>query len=313
MAATVAEARHLASFDIPVLLTGPSGSGKAALAQAIHGASLRADRPYLRSTFPASRRRRCASSSAGCATTGPRALGLFSRASRGTLYLGGLDTLDADAQMWLARIVTSRSFTATGATEAQRLDLRLIGGSATDLRLAVAEGAFRAELYHAIAVGTLQVPGLGARHDDIPLLAQHMLYEAAARHGKSVRGLSEDAARFLSAYDWPGNLPELRNEVTRMLVYAQDPVLGSDLISRHILQARPGGSDPGEDAVLSGTGPLKDRVEAIEKRILREVLTRQKWNKSRAAQELGLSRVGLRAKLDRYGLSPGVIETVEES
>jgi two-component system response regulator HupR/HoxA len=140
-----------------------------------------------------------------------------------------------------------------------------------------------------------------------------MLYEAAARHGKSVRGLSEDAARFLSAYDWPGNLPELRNEMTRMLVYAQDPVLGSDLISRHILQARPGGSDPGEDAVLSGTGPLKDRVEAIEKRILREVLTRQKWNKSRAAQELGLSRVGLRAKLDRYGLSPGVIETVEES
>jgi two-component system response regulator HupR/HoxA len=76
--------------------------------------------------------------------------------------------------------------------------------------------------------------------------------------------------RFLSAYDWPGNLPELRNEMTRMLVYAQDPVLGSDLISRHILQARPGGSDPGEDAVLSGTGPLKDRVEAIEKRILRE-------------------------------------------
>jgi two-component system response regulator HupR/HoxA len=313
MAATVAEARHLASFDIPVLMTGPSGSGKAALAQAIHGASLRADRPYLALDLSGLSAETMRIELCGLRNNGSSRLGLFSRASRGTLYLGGLDTLDADAQMWLARIVTSRSYTATGATEAQRLDLRLIGGSATDLRLAVAEGAYRAELYHAIAVGTLQVPGLGARHDDIPLLAQHMLYEAAARHGKSVRGLSEDAARFLSAYDWPGNLPELRNEMTRMLVYAQDPVLGSDLISRHILQARPGGSDPGEDAVLSGTGPLKDRVEAIEKRILREVLTRLKWNKSRAAQELGLSRVGLRAKLDRYGLSPGVIETVEES
>jgi two-component system response regulator HupR/HoxA len=132
-----------------------------------------------------------------------------------------------------------------------------------------------------------------------------MLFEAAVTHSKTVRGLTEDAMRFLAAYDWPGNLPELRNEVTRMLVYAQEPVLGSELISRHILQAQPGGSDPGEDAVLSGTGPLKDRVEAIEKRILREALTRLKWNKSRAAQELGLSRVGLRAKLDRYGLSPG--------
>jgi two-component system response regulator HupR/HoxA len=111
----------------------------------------------------------------------------------------------------------------------------------------------------------------------------------------------------------PATCRNLRNEMTRMLVYAQEPVLGSDLISRHILQAQPGGSDPGEDAVLTGTGPLKDRVEAIEKRILREALTRLKWNKSRAAQELGLSRVGLRAKLDRYGLSPGVIETVEES
>jgi two-component system response regulator HupR/HoxA len=90
--------------------------------------------------------------------------------------------LDADAQMWLARILRSRSFTPQGATEAQRLDLRLICGSATDLRLAVADGTFRAELYHAIAVGTLdRCPRSAQRHDDIPLLAQHMLFEAAAR------------------------------------------------------------------------------------------------------------------------------------
>ncbi len=313
MAATVAEARHLASFDIPILLTGPAGSGKGALAQAIHGASLRADRPMLSIDLSGLSPEAMHIELCGLRNNGSSRVGLFARASRGTLFLNGIDTLDPDAQLWLSQILRTQNFTAVGATDAQRMDLRLICGSASDLRLAVAEGEFRAELFHAIAVGTLQVPALSERPDDIPLLAQHLLFEAAARHGKTVRGVSENAMRFLAAYDWPGNLPELKNEMTRMLVYAQDPVLGSELISRHILQAKPGGTDPEEDAVLTGTGPLKDRVEAIEKRILREALTRLKWNKSRAAQELGLSRVGLRAKLDRYGLSPGVIETFEES
>jgi two-component system response regulator HupR/HoxA len=312
MAATVAEARHLASFDIPVLLTGPAGSGKATLAQAIHGTSLRADRPHLALDLTGLSAEAMEIELCGLRNNGSSRTGLLARASRGTLYLGGLDTLGPDTQMWLSHILRTQSFTPQGATDPQRLDLRLICGSGTDLRLAVADGTFRGDLYHAIAVGVLDVPALAQRHDDIPLLAQHMLFEAAVTHSKTVRGLTEDAMRFLAAYDWPGNLPELRNEMTRMLVYAQEPVLGSELISRHILQAQPGGSDPSEDAVLTGTGLLKDRVEAIEKRILREALTRLKWNKSRAAQELGLSRVGLRAKLDRYGLTPGVIETPEE-
>jgi DNA-binding NtrC family response regulator len=105
---------------------------------------------------------------------------------------------------------------------------------------------------------------------------------------------------------WPGNLRELENEVTRMLIFAQDRVLGPELISRHILQADPSedGADRSADQVLTAEGTLKDRVELIEMRILRETLTRLKWNKSRAAAELGLSRVGLRAKLDRYGITP---------
>ena len=91
-----------------------------------------------------------------------------------------------------------------------------------------------------------------------------------------------------------------------MLIFAQEPVLGPELISRHILQADPSedGADRRAEEVLTSEGTLKDRVELIEIRILRETLTRLKWNKSRAATELGLSRVGLRAKLDRYGITP---------
>ena len=101
----------------------------------------------------------------------------------------------------------------------------------------------------------------------------------------------------------------------RMLIFSQDSVLGPELISRHILQAAPEreGADPSTDRVLTGSGTLKDRVEWIETRILRETLTRLKWNKSRAAAELGLSRVGLRAKIERYGIAePGKASQPEE-
>ncbi len=135
-----------------------------------------------------------------------------------------------------------------------------------------------------------------------------MLFEAASAHGKQVYGLSDDSIQFLENYDWPGNLRELENEMIRMLVFSQDTLLGPELISRHILQAAPSDA-PGVtpvDMVLEGEGTLKTRVEEIEMRILRETLTRLKWNKSRAANELGLSRVGLRAKIERYGIAePG--------
>lgn len=312
MAATVARARHLASFDVPLLLTGAPGTGRTALARAIHGASLRAERPFLALDLAGLPEEAIRVELCGLRNNGHSRVGLFAKASRGTLYLGGIEHLSAQMQLWLSRLLATGSFCPVNGTEPQRMDLRLVCGAGRDLRRDVAEGRFRAELYHQVAVGTLEVPSLAQRRADIPLVARQMLFEAAERHGKTVRGLSEEAVAFLQGHDWPGNLPELANEVTRMLIFAQEPVLGPELVSRHILQAGPGAADAGEDSVLADTGPLKDRVEAIEKRILREVLTRQRWNKSRAAHELGLSRVGLRAKLDRYGLSPGVIETVEE-
>jgi two-component system response regulator HupR/HoxA len=173
-----------------------------------------------------------------------------------------------------------------------------------DLAARVADGAFRPDLYYALSVAELAIPPLRARRGDVAILAQEFLADLAARHGKAVQGFTPAALEFLENYDWPGNLRELRNEVTRMLVFAQSPVLGAELISRAILQAPPSdtGADRTADGVLTAAGTLKDRVELIEMRILRETLTRHRWNKSRAAVELGLSRVGLRAKLDRYGI-----------
>lgn len=316
---TVAQARQFASFDVPVLLTGEVGTGKTDLARAMHYASLRADRPFyafncaglpdafLEAELFGARRGALEHSNAN-------KIGLLRKADQATLYLGGIDALSPEFQLKLTRVLSEGAFQPVGATEVQTTNVRLLAGTHKDLRAMMAEGSFRSDLFYLLASTELTMPPLRARPGDISILATNMLFEAANLHGKKVRGFTDGALSFLENYDWPGNLRELENEVTRMLIFAQEDVLGAELISRHILQTAPGeGSDDRmADPATMTEGSLKDRVELIEMRILRETLTRLKWNKSRAAAELGLSRVGLRAKLDRYGITPAPETTARE-
>lgn len=305
MNAVVAEARLIASFDVPCLLTGPGGIGKAALARAMHYGSLRSDRPFHEVNCPGQPDDLLAAELFGNRRggAGGNRLGLLQKADRGTVFLNGVNDLSPEMQVALMRFAVTGAFRPLGATEELRSDARLICGAHGDLGELVEAGHFRSDLYQAISATQIAVPPLSARRGDIALLAQNALFDAAGRHSKPVHGLTDEAVDFLTAYDWPGNLRELENEMLRMLIHAQEPMLGAELISRHILQSpAPGTTDRGEAAVLATQGTLKDRIEEIEARVLRETLTRLKWNKSRAAAELGLSRVGLRAKIDRYAI-----------
>lgn len=317
MNAVIAQARQFASFDVPVLITGEPGTGKRMVARAMHYTSLRSDRPFhdlsltgvsddllelelfgaRRGAIPGLQSNR---------------MGLLQKADRGTLYLGGFDGITPAMQQKLLSVATTGTFRPIGAPEPLRCDIRLLLGCHRDLRGEVAANRFRADLFYALAAAQIHVPPLRDRLCDLPMLAQEALFDVASHHGKIVHGLSDDALAFLGNHDWPGNLRELENELLRMLIFSQDAMLGPELISRHILQASPGpAADTAVDTVLTGSGTLKERVEEIEMRILRETLTRLKWNKSRAAAELGLSRVGLRAKIDRYGI-PEPSRTEEE-
>ncbi|WIV50418.1 sigma-54 dependent transcriptional regulator [Marivivens sp. LCG002] len=307
--AVIAQARQFASFNVPVLIIGEAGTGKTALARAMHYSSLRSEKPFYEinclsadddileiELFGAKR--------GAIAGLQSNKAGLLQKADRGTIFINGISELSPRLQLELCRVATDGMFRPVGSHEMVRTDVRIIAGSDRDLRIDVNDGRFRSDLYYALARTTLHVLPLRSRTEDLALLAQNFLFEAARIHGKPVHGLSDDAIQFLAGYDWPGNLRELENEVTRMLIFSQDPILGPELISRHILQASPisDRSDSSLDMVLASEGTLKDRVEEVEMRILRETLTRLKWNKSRAATELGLSRVGLRAKIDRYGI-----------
>lgn len=307
--APLAAARQYAGFDVPVLITGAAGTGKSMVARAIHYTSLRADRPFFElnctGMSPDLIRLELLGAKRGALPGVPSTrIGLLQKADRGTLFVNGVDTLGLDLQLLLLRVATEGVFQSLGAHEQQKTNLRLLTGSQGDLRDEVQTGRFRGDLYYALSTAEIALPPLRDRPGDIAILAQEALFETAAAHGKPVQGLSDDALRFLENHDWPGNLPELRNEVTRMLIFAQDKVLGPELISRPILQALPGAPERAPADLLTAGGTLKDRIEQIEARILRETLTRLKWNKSRAATELGLSRVGLRAKLDRYDIAP---------
>ena len=317
--AVIALARQYASFDVPVLITGEAGTGKTDLARAMHYGSLRSDRPFFELNCAGLTDAVLANELFGVkrgAQIGVQTsrVGMLEKADRGTVFLNGVDTLSPAMQMALMRVVREGAFQPVGGNETLTTGARLITGAHRNLSEAVAEGSFRGDLYYALCVTELQMPPLRGRPGDTARLAEKLLHDAASEHGKPVRGFNDTALEFLENYDWPGNLPELRNEVTRMLIVAQDVTLGPELISRHILQAEPGDNGADRRAMDFGTmdGTLKDRVEMMEMRILRETMTRMKWNKSRAASELGLSRVGLRAKLERYGIEPHAAQAEEE-
>jgi two-component system response regulator HupR/HoxA len=201
------------------------------------------------------------------------------------------------------RVLQEGEVRPVGRGQSRKVDVRVVAATNRDLEHEVREGRFREDLYYRLATVTIHIPPLRDRPMDVPVLALMLLEKAQKQLGKSVKGLTDEALACIEAYHWPGNVRELQNEIQHLLVMGPaNGLLGADLLSRRILRAAPEDEADDVEMLVGLEGPLKDRIEQLEARILRETLIRHKWNKSRAAKELGLSRVGLRAKLERYGL-----------
>ncbi len=299
---------RIAPYDVSVLLSGESGTGKELAARALHYNSLRWDKPFVVENCAALPDELLESELFGYkrgAFTGAveDRIGLFERANGGTVFLDEIGEVSPAFQVKLLRVLQEGEIRPLGSGRTRTVDVRIIAASNKDLETEVHEGRFREDLYYRLATVVIAMPSLRRRKGDIPLLANTLLSTAMQNLGKNVKGFTEEAMTCLQAYHWPGNVRELQNEIQHMLVMANGDELGADLLNSRILHATPRHeSAPVVEHLTGMQGTLKDRVEALEERILRETLIRHRWNKSRAARELGLSRVGLRSKLERYGL-----------
>ncbi len=295
---------RVAPYDISVLLVGESGTGKELAARKLHYNSLRWNKAFVVENCGALPDELLESELFGYkrgAFTGAveDRVGLFERANGGTVFLDEIGELSPAFQVKLLRVLQEGEIRPLGSSKTRHVDVRVIAATNKDLEKEVHKGCFREDLYYRLAAVTIQLPALRERIVDIPVLANTLLAKAMHDLGKLVSGFSDEVLACLQTYHWPGNVRELQNEIRHMLIMSNDDELGADLLSNRVLHAIP--QEEAESmAELEGT--LKDRVEALEARILRETLIRMRWNKSRAAKELGLSRVGLRGKLERYGL-----------
>ena len=306
--AVCALVEKIAPFDLSVLISGESGTGKEMVARAIHYRSRRADRAFVIEHCGALPDQLLEAELFGYkrgAFTGAYEdrSGRFQQADGGTIFLDEIGDTSSVFQVKLLRVLQEGEFRPLGATRPQSVDVRVVAATHHDLEAEVRAGTFREDLYYRLATVTLHVPALRERAMDIPLLAGRLLEASQKILGKEVDGFSTEALACLAAYPWPGNVRELRNEILRMLALADSPRLGAELLAPRILRTPAVDQQP-DDLLdcIAVDGGLKERMEALEVRVLKETMIRHRWNKSRAAAELGLSRVGLRSKLLRYGL-----------
>ena len=299
--------RNVAPYDINVLLNGESGTGKELCARALHYNSLRQDRPFIAENCGALPDELLESELFGHkrgAFTGAidDRVGLFERADGGTIFLDEIGDTSPAFQVKLLRVLQEGEIRPLGSNQRRKIDVRVIAATNRDLEEDVRSGNFRQDLYYRLATFSIRTPPLRDRREDIIPLAIGILNQSMEQLGKRVKGISEEALKCFESYQWPGNVREMQNEIKRMLVLGQSDYLGSDLVSPHILHATPEESVADMELLTGIEGTLKERVETLEARILKETLMRLRWNKTQTAQELGLSRVGLRNKMERYGL-----------
>ncbi|KWR85123.1 phenol degradation transcriptional regulator PoxR [Cupriavidus sp. IDO] len=299
-----------ASSNVTVLLLGETGVGKERFAQALHGISTRADKPFVAVNCAAIPDELIESELFGVekgAFTGAHQAraGRFERANGGTLFLDELGELSASAQSKLLRVLQEGEVERVGATEARKVDVRLVAATNVDLAEAVQRGTFRKDLYYRLNVYPVTIPPLRERPDDIRPLAERFLARYGARHGKKVLGITDRALADLRHYQWPGNVRELENVIERGVILAAN---GGQISAEHLCLPRstalpmdtaprlePGGRVPTlrEAAVHGLLDHMAEQQLAlgdVENVLMEAAMQRANGNMSQAARLLGITR-----------------------
>ena len=311
MAALCELARTAAKTDLPILIQGETGTGKELLARAVHYNSKRQASPLLVQNCGGMPDELLQSELFGHkrgAFTGAVSdrLGLFRAGDGGTVFLDEISDVSKSFQVSLLRFLQEGEVKPLGADKITHANVRIIAASNRPLAALVAKGEFRRDLYCRLKGFEFEVPPLRDRPEDIAALAEFFAAKHSEATGRKILGLSASVIEKLSHYAFPGNIRELENEIHRMVVLTHD---GEYLKTRHMspaILAVPERRQAGRGGFTPVGETLKDQVESLERHLVRDTLVRHRWNQSKAAEELGLSRVGLANKIRRYGLDQQV-------
>ena len=296
--------RKLARSQAPVLITGESGSGKELAARLIHDLGPRADRPFVPVNCGAIPTELMESEFFGHrkgSFTGANAdkEGLFQAADGGTLMLDEVADLPLAMQVKLLRAIQERAVRPIGAREEVAVDVRILSATNEPLKPLVEEGKFRSDLYFRLNVIELGMPSLRERRDDIPVLAKRFLAEITEQWDEDVPAISKEAMEALKNHRFSGNVRELINILQRALTMCE----GSEITVDDLMLEQAGIEDrPVDEPSLDDDQSLDSYMEDVERRMLEDALKRARYNKTRAAELLGISFRSLRYKLKKLGI-----------
>jgi two-component system response regulator HupR/HoxA len=303
-----ARAKKAAATSLPLLIQGESGTGKELLARAVHFFSPRSAFPFLSQDCGPLSDDLLYSELFGHArgalagAVGDH-IGLLAQAHGGTVFLDEVSQLSPASQLSLLRFLQSGEVQPLGTEQTRACNVRIIAASNRSLRELVESGSFRRDLYESLRGFEIRVPALRERTEDIAVIAGHAAQKHAQSLNRRIAGISADVIQRLVAYPFPGNVRELENEMRRMVAVASDEeMLSVKHLSPELARSAPEKRKRGDWTFLSDAGTLKDKVQMLESRLVEQALLRNRWNHSRAARELGLSRVGLANKVKRYKL-----------
>jgi transcriptional regulator with PAS, ATPase and Fis domain len=288
---------RIAPLDVPVLLTGESGTGKELVAHAIHSLSGRSTRPVVVVNAAALPSNLVESELFGYepgAFTGAERKGRkgkFENADKSTLFLDEICDMPMDVQVKLLRVLQDGVFERIGSDRPRYSGFRLICASNRDVQRMIAQDKFRMDLYYRISGVTLKLPALRDRLEDLPLLVESFIEAFSRRHQTPVKRVDAPAYEWLCQQPWPGNVRQLLHEVERAAIFCDGDVLTVDDFRRSDAPA----VEPQVGAAQAGT--ISAARESMELKLIREALIRHKGNKSRVADELGISRSHLYKKL----------------
>jgi nitrogen regulation protein len=291
-------ARKVAVTDVPVLLTGETGTGKEVFAQAIHNGSARAKQPFVAINCSAFSKELLESEifghKAGAFTGALKdKKGLFEEANHGTIFLDEIGEMAYGLQAKLLRVLETGEYIKVGDTKPTKIDVRIVSATNRNLKEEIANSNFREDLYFRLSVFHLHLPPLRERREDIPELAAAFLKFFATKMGKQVKGFAADCQAWMQSYAWPGNVRELRNVIERALIICDDYITLDDMPLDFRSSTLSGSAADGDDFELA----------EAEHRHIQRVLQYTKGNKAEAARLLKIGLTTLYRKIEEYGIN----------